>query len=100
MSQKALRHTSAALTLATLLALPATPAAAAARPARAEASFTAEAWRFLAGLFGRSPGAAVSGAGAHRGHGLTPIVGKLGGYLDPDGRTASLTTSTPTLVKP
>ena len=97
MSQKTLRHASAALTLATLLALPAAPAAAAVRPAPAEVSFSQEAWRFLAGLFGLSPGEVP---GARRGHGLKPIVGKLGGYVDPDGRTTTLTTSTTTLVKP
>jgi hypothetical protein len=98
MSHITRRNTSAALTLATLLALPLAPAAAApARTAPGAASTVRESWRFLADLLGFPyPGTASR---TRQGQGQKPRVGKLGGYIDPDGRTYLLGTNT-TLVKP
>jgi len=103
MSQITLRRASAALTLATLLALPVAPAAAAraaapSRPAPGSASPAAEAWRFVASLLGL-PEPGVASPGTRPGQGSKPRVGKLGGFIDPDGRTYTLGTNS-TLVKP
>ena len=103
MSQITLRRASAALTLATLLALPVAPAAAApaarpSRPAPGSASPAGEAWRFVATLLGL-PAPGATSAGTPKGQGTKPRVGKLGGYIDPDGRLSLLGTNN-TLVKP
>ncbi|MEA2690715.1 MAG: hypothetical protein QOJ16_102 [Acidobacteriota bacterium] len=91
MPQTTARRISAALAVAAVLALPTAPAAAAGpgRQASDPASRILEqAWRWAADLLGTPAGAARVHGRTPGSHGRTAIHGKLGGFIDPDGRSA------------
>jgi len=83
------RRLSSALVFATLLSLPVQPAAAAAsaNPAGSSVSRSVDRlWSWLEELWGGPRKAAVErpAAGGRR---PSALIGKLGGFLDPDGAT-------------
>jgi len=92
MSRTTARRISVALAVAAILAIPTAPAAAAGpgRQAASSASLLEQAWRWVADLMGApAREAEVHGRTPER-HGLTVLYGKLGGFIDPDGRSALL----------
>jgi hypothetical protein len=92
MSRTTARRISVALAVAAVLAMPTAQAAAAGpgRQAADSASILEQAWRWVADLAGASARVSEVHGRTPARHGLTVVSGKLGGFIDPDGRSALL----------